>query len=152
MVSSKKLIRYLSLFENISLGRDNATFENVKWAVGVVGLQDYVRQLPNGYDTLLHPEGQRMPSSILQKIILARSISHRPKLLLMKDILHGFLQNDRDRIIETLMSNEMGSSALIISNERDVAKAVDRIVILKDGKVSDSGTYEEIKDKVQLKG
>lgn len=141
-----------TLFENISLGRDNATFENVKWAVGVVGLQDYVRQLPNGYDTLLHPEGQRMPSSILQKIILARSISHKPKLLLMKDILHGFLQNDRDRIIETLMSNEMGSSALIISNERDVAKAVDRIVILKDGKVSDSGTYEEIKDKVQLKG
>lgn len=141
-----------TLLENISLGRSNANFENVKRASKIVGLGDYVKQLPKGFDTILNPDNQRTPSSIMEKIILARAIVHKPKLLLLKDVLHSFIENEREEIVNFLTDKSNKWTLVAISNSRDLAQKVDRIIVLENGKLKHSGTYAELKNYLKLKG
>ena len=55
-----------------------------------MGLLEFVRQQPEGFDTMLDPEGRRLPSSVIQKIILARSIAHRPQITLVERCIPAF--------------------------------------------------------------
>jgi ABC-type bacteriocin/lantibiotic exporter with double-glycine peptidase domain len=141
-----------TLLENISLGRSHASFDNVKWATNIVGLNDYVKQLPKGYDSVLNPDNQRTPRSIVEKIILARSIVHKPKLLLLKDVLHSFVEKEREEVINFLVNPENKWTLVAISNSRDLAQKVDRIIVLENGKLKHTGTYEELKSHLKLKG
>lgn len=141
-----------TLLENISVGRVNASYENVKWASKIVGLGEYIKELPKGFDTMLNPDSQRMPSSIIEKIILARAIAHKPKLLLLKDVLNSFVERERDELVNFLTDKANQWTLLAISNSRDLAKKVDRIIVLDHGKLISSGTYDELKDQLKLKG
>lgn len=140
-----------SLLENISLGRAGASFENVKWAAEVMGLADFVRQQPEGYDTALDPEGRRLPSSIIQKIILARSIAHKPKLLLLKDAFQHLVPSERKRIIDFITSDENNWTLIAVSTDLHMAKNCDRLVIMEKGAIDQEGTYEELKNKINFK-
>jgi len=140
-----------TLLENISLGREAATFENVKWATENVGLSDFLKKQPLGFDTELEPEGRHLSSSIIQKIILARSIAHKPKLLLLKDALLYLIQSEREKIIDFLTSKEHGWTLIAVSSDIYLAKKCDKLVVISEGTVEHEGTYEQLKDLDQLK-
>jgi len=140
-----------TLLENISLGRPKATFDNVKWAASKMGLLEFVRQQPEGFDTQLDPEGRRLPSSIIQKIILARSIAHKPKLLLLKDAFQHLVQPERNEIIDFITSKENKWTLIAVSSDIHMAKQCDRIALMQDGEIVQEGTYKEMKDGITFK-
>lgn len=140
-----------TLLENISLGRPAATFDNVKWAAKQMGLFEYVRQQPEGFETLLDPEGRRLPSSIIQKIILARSIAHKPKLLLLKDAFKHLVQPERNEIINFMTSKENKWTLIAVSSDLQMAKRCDRIALMDNGSIIQEGTYKKLKDELTFK-
>jgi len=140
-----------TLIENIYLGRPSATFDNVKWAAKNMGLLEFVRQQPEGFDTMLDPEGRRLPSSVIQKIILARSIAHRPKLLLLKDAFQHLVQPERNEIIDFMTSKENKWTLIAVSSDVHMAKKCDRIALMDKGSIAQEGTFKEMKDELTFK-
>ena len=137
-----------TVFENIAIGRANATFENVKWAVENLGLSEFVKSLPQGYDTIIDPEGRKFSKGMIDKLLLARSIADKPKLLLIKDAFQSIRSEEKNEIVDFLLSKDQPWTLAIVSSDAYVAQKVDRIVILKKGSVVGEGNYSQMKDKL----
>ena len=88
-----------TVYDNIKMGREKATFENIKWAVKNIGLEDQIKRLPQGYDSFIDSRGQKFSKGIIDKILLARSIADRPRLLLIKDAFGSISPQERNRIL-----------------------------------------------------
>lgn len=136
-----------SLLDNITIGRESITFEDVKNAVRIVGLEDYIESQDEGYNKMLDPEGRKLPQTISLKIMLARSIVGRPKLILLEESLHKLETSDRERLLDYLTSTDNPCTVVAVSNDPNVAQHFNRIVALRYGEMIDCGTFEQAKDK-----
>ncbi|PZE18086.1 ABC transporter ATP-binding protein [Putridiphycobacter roseus] len=139
-----------TLLENVSMGRKAATFENVQWAMRNMGLDEFVKQLPQGYNTVIQSEGQRFSKGIVDKILLARSIADKPKLLLIKDAFASISPVERDRIIRFLTDAERQWTLVIASSNKYIASYFDYTALLKNGKVEKIDTFKNIKPFLNL--
>ncbi|MFN7099564.1 MAG: peptidase domain-containing ABC transporter [Flavobacterium sp.] len=74
-----------TLLENITFNDPSVTSEDLKWAIDGVQLSGFIKALPKGLDTAIFPEGKQLSSSNAQKVLLARSIIHKPKILFYED-------------------------------------------------------------------
>ncbi len=140
-----------TVMENITMGREAATFENVRWAVQKLGLEQFITQLPKGYDTMLQPEGKQLPKSAVQKILLARSIADKPRLLLLRDALQHIDQKDGKDIMDFLTSTENPWTLVAVSSDLRFAKRCSRMIIMDKGRIKQSGTYAELKPNLTKK-
>ncbi|MFN1836164.1 peptidase domain-containing ABC transporter [Balneola sp. MJW-20] len=139
-----------TVFENIAMGRKDATFENVQWAVNNLGLSDFIRQSPEGYDTMLDPQGRKLPRSIIQKLLLARTIVVKPKMLILEDPFEHLFDEEKERLVDFLVREENNWSIVTVSSDYYLASCCDRIAIMDDGRISEIGTFDEMKDKAPL--
>lgn len=135
-----------SILENISMGRKNATFENVKWAVENLGLNDFIKNQPMGFDTHMEPRGKNFSDSMVRKLLLARSIADKPKLLLMENALEPIDKKYRQQVIDFLTSKENPWTLVAVSNNKQLLEKADRIIMLENGNITKTGTYAELKD------
>ena len=133
-----------TVMENITMGRSAATYSNVNWAVEKLGLNEFIRSLTKGYDTILDPLGKKLPRSIAQKILLARSIADKPKLLLLEDAFEHIEMDDRVKIIDFLTAKQNGWTLVAVSSDPYLAKHVDRIVVMKAGKIVADGKDDQL--------
>jgi ABC-type bacteriocin/lantibiotic exporter with double-glycine peptidase domain len=124
-----------TIIENISLGREGVTYQDVIWAVKQVNLEDFVKSQPNGYETLLNPLGSKLPSNILYKILIARSVAHHPKLVLIEDVFGKFNRHDRENILRFLTSKENGWTLIVASSDNSYETFFERTLILNDGRI-----------------
>jgi ABC-type bacteriocin/lantibiotic exporter with double-glycine peptidase domain len=124
-----------TILENISLGREGVSYNDVIWAVQNVALEEFVKSQPKGYETPLNPLGSKLPSNILYKILIARGIVHHPKLLLVEDVFGKFNRKDRQTILRFLTSKENGWTLILASSDSEYESYFDRKVILNDGRI-----------------
>lgn len=129
-----------TVMENIAMGREEATFDNVKWAVENLNLWEFIRSLPNGFDTVLDPQGRKLPGSIVQKLLLARSIVDKPKLLLLEDPFVSIDIHERKSIIEFITSKVNKWTLVAVSSDPYLIQCSDRVVVLQQGKVVSSSS------------
>lgn len=104
-----------TLMENITLGREGITTENVMWAIENTFMKEMVKTLPQGLNSILGPEGQKLPKSAVQKILLARSIVTRPGLLLIENSL-AFIEDTEKAGIIDFLTSEANKWTLIVSS------------------------------------
>ncbi len=140
-----------TLIENISMNRTSVTFEHVKQVVEKLKLDDFIKKLPKGYDSKIDPQGFKLPKSIVQKILLARAIVHKPKLLLLEDVLQEIDGNDRLEIIKFLMSRENLWTLVAVSSDPEMARLSDRIIVMDNGKIELNGSFDGLKNLPELK-
>ena len=136
-----------TLYENISLGRPRINMKVVMNAVEKTFLSDFVQNLKNGYNTIIDPEGQTLPDSIKTKIILARSIACRSKLLLITDHLSTLDPIEGGKIVDFLVSKENSWTLVVISNHADIASKCDNVVLMKNGEVIGNDHFKNLKTK-----
>lgn len=124
-----------SVFENIGMGRKNASFENIQWAVEALGLKPFIQSLPDGYESHIDPQGTKLPKSTVQKMLLARSIADKPKLLLLEYPLENLREEERKDIISFLTSPEQKWSLVVISRDPFFLQVANKVVVMKDGRI-----------------
>lgn len=125
-----------TLLENITVGREQATFENVKWAVLNLGLLPLIKNLPDGYDTKIFPHGNQFSKSNIAKILLARAIVIKPRVLILENSFSIFSQEDKHAIKYFLLDKRHPWTVLISSShEFELPELLDRKIILKAGKI-----------------
>lgn len=140
-----------TLLENITIGREAATFENVKWAIKGVGLEDYVKRLPKGYDTMLEPLGRKLPRSIVLRLLIARAMADKPKMLLLEYAVEYLDPKDRRKIIDFVTDKQHGWTVIAISNDDYFGQKADHIGIMQHGSMSHFGQYKDLKSIANLK-
>lgn len=130
---AQELIFQGTILENIAMGKGPVNFEEVRRVVAQLGLDDFIQRLPRGFDTVLEPQGRKLPAGIIRKILLARSIVDRPRLVLLEDVLDQMEPEERDRAIRFLRNKENGWTLVIASADESLAALVDRVVEIRNG-------------------
>ena len=122
-----------TILENIIFDKKDFDNEHLDEVLKQLGLLDFIKRQPNGIHNVIHPEGQKIPITISKRILLARAILHEPRLLILKDPLEYFDDEEAKRIINYLASPER-SWALIVSGNNPLWKQnCTRTILLDNG-------------------
>jgi ABC-type bacteriocin/lantibiotic exporter with double-glycine peptidase domain len=125
-----------TLLENITLGREKATFDKVKWAVKHLNLEQLVYQLPEGYETQIQSQGKQFSKSTVAKLLIARAIVDQPRLLLLENSFSVFSPDEKQSILSFLLDKKH-LWTLILSSSEDLSKSpeFDKKIILNQGEI-----------------
>ena len=124
-----------SILNNITFGNTAISQRDLDWAIEKTRLTQFVKKQPKGIHTVLFPEGQQMPHNIAKKIILARAIVHKPKLLILKEPLDQLDQVEALGILDFLVDKTNPWSIIVVSQDDKWLTRCDKIVTLEDGKI-----------------
>jgi ABC-type multidrug transport system fused ATPase/permease subunit len=116
----------------------------VKEAVDAVGLTSYILSLEQGYETMLMPGARNVSRVISSKILLARCIVAKPQLLCIVESFRFLEEREYARLVHFLTDKKKSWTLLAISDDVHFASQCDRIVVMKDGRIQDDLTYEEL--------
>ena len=142
--SSEEDIFKGTIRENIALGSNDIKFEDIVNVTEKVGLKSFISRLPNGFDTVLLPEGKNLPRSVVAKIKLARSLATNPQLLAVEELMANIDYSDRVRIANLLTDKSQPWTLIAVTDDPVLASKCDRILIMKQGKVVEDNTFENI--------
>ncbi len=134
-----------TLAENITLMRPGLTKKDVEWAIEKVGLRNFVKTLPLGYDNPLDPMGSKLSRGVAQRILIARGIVDRPSLLLFEYAMDQIDYDERKKIVDFLVSKENPWTLVAVSNDEYLATKVDKIVLMNNGAIEHYDTYDKLK-------
>jgi len=124
-----------TILENITFNNPLISQEDLKWAIDSVKLGDFIKSLPKGLETKIYPEGKQLSSSNAQKILLARSIINRPKILFYEDVLDKMDNDAAKEVIDFITSSE-NKWTLLVSSKNDYWKQkCNRKITMSDGKI-----------------
>ena len=125
-----------TITENITFGRDDISQDELRHVLKVIGLLPFVKSLPNGINTILHPEGQQIPFTVSKRIVLARAIIHKPKLLLLKDPLEHFENDEATEIIKYLTAPERPWTLVVSSRNQLWKNHCNQKITIVDGTIN----------------
>lgn len=119
-----------TVMENIRIGRQGLSTANALDALRAVELLDDIRAFPEGLDTPITTEGLSLSTGQAQRLILARAMAGRPRLLLVDGVLDNLDQDRRDRIVDRLCSPERPWTLVIASHNEDILGRCQRVIEL----------------------
>ncbi|MFM2137958.1 MAG: hypothetical protein RJA57_265 [Bacteroidota bacterium] len=125
-----------TLWENLTMGNESISRQDVIDLVEKAGLSEFIGSLKQGFDTPLDPTGKRLSRNVSHKILLVRALATRPRLLLLEDPWTGMDDRYRSSIIKLL--REIGpATVVVISNDEEFARQCDKVIrVAPDGTVS----------------
>jgi ABC-type bacteriocin/lantibiotic exporter with double-glycine peptidase domain len=124
-----------TLLENITFNNPSISLEDVKWAIESVQLTSFIKSLPNGLDTPIFPEGKQLSSSNAQKIILARSIIRKPKILFYEDPTSTMDEAEANEIIDFITSKDNKWTIIVSSKNPYWKTKCNRKITMQKGTI-----------------
>ena len=137
-----------NVIDNICLGHPDVAFDDVQWAMSVAQLTGWITELDRGYDFELVAEGLNVPSSIRVRLLLARAIVRRPRLIVLGELLDQLEPVTRRKIIEALTAHDNYWTLVLTSNDPETVRACDRVLLMRRGKILLDGEPDDVLDNV----
>ncbi len=125
-----------TILENITFGNKDISKEQVHTVLKNVGLLPFIKEQPSGINTMLYPEGQQIPFTVSKRIVLASAIIHNPRLLLLKDPLEHFEEEEATQIIEYLTAPERPWALVVSSRNKQWKHYCNQIVTISEGRIT----------------
>lgn len=133
-----------SAWENIRIGKPDATDEEIRTAARTANALEFLEALPNGLNTYLGEKGVRLSGGQRQRVAIARAIVRNPALLLLDEATSA-LDAENETAIQTALDGIMRErTTLVIAHRLATVINADRIIVLNDGKVEASGTHQQL--------
>ncbi len=133
-----------TLLENITLGKENITFEDAQAAAKTTKLDEYIEFAEEGYNTQLLPEGRTLSDTVIHQIILSRCVVGNPPIMLFENHFFHLPQHIRSHFLAYVLSRQNRSSVIVSSNSiPPVECSFDRYYVLRNGELIYSGNRQE---------
>ncbi|HKR81585.1 MAG TPA: ABC transporter ATP-binding protein [Candidatus Saccharimonadales bacterium] len=143
-VPQEPLLFHRSIRENIAYGRPDATEAEIITASKRAHAHDFIENLPNGYDTLVGERGVKLSGGQRQRVAIARAILKNAPILVLDEATSA-LDSESEMLIQDALWRLMENrTALVIAHRLSTVQKMDRIVVLKKGKIAEQGTHKEL--------
>ena len=133
-----------TIFENIRYRKTEATREDIEAAATAVGAHDFIKKLPDGYETVLEQRGGNLSLGQRQLISFARAIVADSKILILDEATAN-IDSFTEMQIQTALARLLdGRTGLVIAHRLATIRGADRIIVLQEGRVIETGTHAEL--------
>ena len=135
-----------SVMDNIRLGKKDASDEEVINAARLAQCEDFVSQLPHGYDTLIGENGEKLSGGERQRISIARAMLKDAPIILLDEATASLDAENETKIQRALSLLVQNKTVLVIAHRMRTIAGADKIVVIKDGKVAESGSPAQLNE------
>ena len=143
-VSQDNYLFNMTVRENIRLGKPSATDEEVEEAAKMSGCHDFIMSLENGYDTLVGSSGGHLSGGERQRISIARAMLKAAPVVIL-DEATAYTDPENEAVIQRSVSKlTEGKTLIVIAHRLSTVVDADRIYVVKDGRIHEEGTHEEL--------
>lgn len=139
-----------SIMENIRIGRQNATEDEVKLAAKLANCSEFIEKLPNGYETIIGENGLELSGGQRQRLSIARAFLKDAPILILDEIAANLDVDNENKIQESLNKLIKNKTVIIISHRMKSIENVDNIVVIDKGKAESIGTHKELLEKSKV--
>ena len=136
-----------TVMENIRLGKRGATDEEVRAAAEAANCGEFIRRLPQGYDTPIGENGAKLSGGERQRISIARALLKNAPIVLLDEATASLDVENETKVQGALSRLLAGKTVLVIAHRMRTVEAADKIVVLADGKVAEQGSPSDLMEK-----
>ena len=136
-----------SIRENIAYGAEDASMEDVVRAARVAQLDDFIRGLPRGYESMVGERGVRLSGGQRQRLAIARTVLLDPPILILDDSTSSVDMATEFRIQQAMAEVVKGRTTFVIAHRLSTVRKADKIVVLEDGEIAEEGSHEDLMER-----
>lgn len=134
----------MSILDNLRLAKPNAGLDEINQALKKANAFDFVKSLENGIHTIVGEKGTKLSGGEKQRISIAQAFLRDSKIILLDEVSANLDSDNEEKVNESIKALKKGKLTLMIAHRVSSIKAADKIIVIKDGKVQDCGTYDEL--------
>ncbi|WP_338543656.1 ABC transporter ATP-binding protein [Paenibacillus tundrae] len=138
-----------TLKENIQLGLEEASEEDIIWAAQAAGAHSFIKKLDGGYDALVGERGETLSGGQRQRITLARALIRRPKLLLLDEATSALDTLTEAQVLKSILQAMPDITVIAVTHRASAVQYASRVIAMKQGQIVEDGTHAEL---LQLDG
>lgn len=139
-----------SILNNITVSEETPDKERFRYATQVANISDFIKGLPNGYNTKIGAEGNGLSSGQKQRMLIARAVYKNPSYIIFDEATNSLDSSNERIIMDNLNSFYKGKTVIIVAHRLSTVKNADKIIVLYKGKVAETGTHEELVAKREM--
>ena len=139
LISQDTIIFPISVLDNIAIGRVDASKEEIISASIKAGCDEFVQNMPNGYDTILDEKGGNLSGGQRQRISIARAILKDSSIMLLDEPTSALDKETEQYIIEMLKDITKDKTIITVTHRRETIMDYDKVLVVKDGKIMEEG-------------
>ena len=144
-VSQQVVLFNTSVAENIAYGCENVSTEDIEKAARQANAEEFIKQLPEGYQTPIGENGVLLSGGQRQRIAIARAILRNAPILILDEATSA-LDNESEALVQAALERVMGQrTTIVIAHRLSTIENADKILVLEAGRVVDEGTHEQLK-------
>ena len=136
-----------SIAKNIAIGEDHIDEQRLLHAAKIANIQDMIENLPLGYNTKIGQEGNGISQGQKQRILIARAVYKNPDYIFLDEATNSLDANNERVIMDNLQEFFKGRTVIVVAHRLSTVKNADQIVVLNHGKITETGTHDELTAK-----
>jgi len=141
IVTQEAILFNDTIANNISLGMDNATPEQIENAAKIANAHNFILQKENGYDTSIGERGNKLSGGEKQRATIARAVLKNPSILILDEATSS-LDTESERLVQDAINNLMSNrTSIVIAHRLSTIRHADEIIVLRKGKIVERGTH-----------
>ena len=133
-----------TLAYNIGYGCRNMTKKDLERAAKMAGIYDFIMTLPRGFDTEVGERGVTLSGGQRQRVAIARAVVRDPRILIMDEATSSLDALVEQQVQEAMRNAMEGRTAIVIAHRLSTIRDADRILVLRDGQIAETGTHDEL--------